>query len=264
MKPFFRFTIAALLIAASFSACKNRPETRRNNKVKGVDRETALAKMEAAAVDFDIMYFKGKADFESQKDGKKESMGFSYKIYLQKDKQMWASISKFGIPAATVLIDQDSVRMRVSLNKMAMLCDFSALTKMVGMEMDFGLLQSFFTGDPSLTAEKLTVVPNDAGYLQLRENKPPYQVSWFLNGQHFKLEKMLAEDVNLGRESSVTYSEFQDFKGKKVPGKAVIEATQDGKMRIELQHSNIELEPSKSTFSFRIPSSYDIKNCSMP
>lgn len=263
MKSFSPYILAALFGLALLAGCKNRDKGRRTTKDKGVDKEMALKKQAEAALDFNIMYFKGKADFESEKDGKKETMGFSYKIYLAKDSLFWGSFSKFGIPAATALIDQDSVRMRVSLNKMAVVCDYTLISKMVGMDVDFGLLQSFFTGDPTLEAERLTLVPNDENLVQLREKRPPYQVSWFLNAQHYKLEKMVAEDVNLGRESKVVYSDFQDVSGKKVPGKAIIEATQGGQVRIELQHSNIEIEPNKSTFKFRIPSSYDIKSCTM-
>ena len=261
MKSIFPLFAAVLLGLLLIGGCKNRDKGRTNNRVKGMDKETALAKMDEAAIDFKIMHFKGKADFESVKDGKKEGMGFSYKVYIAKDSLLWGSFSKFGLPAATALIDRDSVRMRVSLSKFAVVCDFDLISNLIGMEVDFGMVQSFFTGDPDLDPDKLTLVPNPEKTIQLREDRPPYQVSWFLNGQHNKLEKMLAEDVNLGRESSVVYSEFKDVSGKKVPGKATIEATQGGEVRIELQHSTIEIEPNKSTFKFRIPSSYEIKKC---
>lgn len=261
MKSILPFVVTALVAVFVMAGCKTRDKGRKTTRVKGMDKEMALKKLNEAAVDFNIMHFKGKADFESVKDGKKEGMGFSYKVYIAKDSLLWGSFSKFGVPAASALIDQDSVRMRVSLGKFAVVCDFGLLSQLIGMEVDFGMVQSFFTGDPTLNPDKLTLVPNEEKSIQLREDRPPYQVSWFLNNSHNKLEKMVAEDVNLGRESSVVYSDFKDVSGKKVPSKAVIEATQGGEVRIELEHSTIEIEPNKSTFKFRIPKSYEIKKC---
>ena len=209
------------------------------------------------------MYYKGKADFTTIKEGKEEGMGFSYKAYLAKDSLIWASVSKFGIPAATVLINQDSVKMKVSIQKMGMLCDFTVLSNMTGMELDFGLVQSFFTGDPTLNPSALQLVPNESEEFILQEDRPPYKVSWFLNGRNFKLDKMVAEDANLGRKSTVVYSDFQNVSGELIPSRAKIEATSVAETRIELQHSTIEIEPKKTNFRFRIPKSYKIQNCSM-
>ena len=257
------FLVLPLVLLTVATGCKNRKNRDNTLRVRGLSKEDILSKQHAAKVDFNFMYFKGKAEFETQREGKKQGMSFSYKAYLAKDSLLWASVSKFGIPAANVLIDRDSVKMRVSLERMAILCDFSVLSNMTGMDRDFGLVQSFFTGDPTLNPSALTLIPNETDEFILRENRPPYQVSWFLNGKHYKLDKMVAEDVNLGRKSTVTYSDFKDVSGEKVPGRALIETTQGSETRIELQHSTIEIEPNKTNFKFRIPDSYEIRDCSM-
>lgn len=253
-----------LLILVQLGSCKNRNRDSENLKVNGLTKEEVLKKHESARADFKIMSFKGKADFETVKEGEKNTVGFSYKVYLAKDSMLWASISKLGVSVGTVLVDQDSVRMRISIGKIAVLCDFTLLSNMLGMDVNFGLVQSFFTGDPEFNVEDLKMVPGEAKGIRLDEDRPPYSVSWFLNGKSFKLDKMTAEDRNLGRKSSVVYGDFKDVSGQKIPGNALIEVTQPESVRIELEHSKIEIEPSKSTFSFRIPKSYDIQDCSFP
>ncbi len=254
--------ISLVLILVHLGSCKTRPRTNGNVKVNGMTKEDVLKKHAGARADFKIMSFKGKADFETTKEGKEESIGFSYKVYLAKDSLLWGSISKLGVPFGTVLIDQDSVRMRVSLGKIAVLCDFTVLTNMLGMDVNFDLVQSFFTGDPVFQAENLKMIPGEAKGIRLDEDRPPLKVSWFLNGKSFKLDKMVAEDTKLNRNSTVTYGDFQNISGQQIPGNALIEVTQPETVRIELEHTKIEIEPSKSTFSFRIPNSYDIKDCS--
>lgn len=254
--------LSLFLILVQLGSCKNRDRGNGNLKVNGLTKEEVMKKHEAARADFNIMSFKGKADFETTKDGEKNSVGFSYKVYLAKDSLLWASISKLGVPFGTVLVDQDSVRMRVSLGKTAILCDFTVLTNMLGMDVNFDLVQSFFTGDPVFEAEDLTMIPGEAKGIRLDEERPPYMVSWFLNGKSFKLDKMVAEDRKLDRKSTITYGDFRVVSGQDIPGNALIEVTQPESVRIELEHTKIEIEPSKSTFSFRIPKSYEIKDCS--
>ena len=255
--------LSLVLVMFVAGACKNRGVKKNDNlKVNGMTKEEVLAKHNKSRADFDIMYFKGKADFESVREDKKQSVGFSYKVYLAKDSLLWASISKAGISFGTVLMDQDSVRIRITLGKTAVLCDFSMLSEMLGMDVGFHVVQSFFTGDPEFESDKLKMVPGEAKGIRFDEERPPYQVSWFLNGKTFKLDKMVAEDVNLGRKSTVTYLDFQDVSGQKIPGSALIEVTQPESVRIELEHTKIEIEPAKSTFNFRIPKSYEIKDCS--
>jgi len=258
--PFLFLVLGMVIVLAG---CKNRRNRDNAPRVKGLTKEEILSKQHDAKADFHFMYFKGKADFETIKEDKSEGIGFSYKAYIAKDSLIWASVSKFGIPAGTVLINQDSVKMRVSLERFAIMCDFRVLSNMMGMQVDFGLVQSFFTGDPTMNPSALSLVPNESEEFILREDRPPYQVSWFLNGRHYKLDKMVAEDINLGRKSTITYSDFKDISGQKVPGRALIEATQGAKTRIELEHSTIEIEPKKTNFRFRIPDSYEIRDCSM-
>lgn len=262
MKLQSHFILLCLMALVIVSGCKNRNRESEKVRVHGLTQEEVMAKHLEAQAKFKILGFKGKADFESTKEGKTQSMGFSYRIYIAKDSLLWGSISKMGISFGTVLVDQDSVKMRISLGKIAVVCGFDLLSEMVGMDVNFLLLQSFFTGDPILGDGELKMSAEAGKGIRLDESRPPYAVSWFLNGKTFKLDKMVAEDSNLGRSSSVVYSEFEEVSGQLIPGRAVIEATQPNQSRIELEHTKIEVDPTKSTFAFRIPKSYEIKSCS--
>lgn len=261
MKQVHILTIAVLTAVFMFSACKTRRNGTETVRIKGMTKTEILERNKKVHLDFKTIAFKGKAEFEGTQNGKETNVGFSYRINIAKDSLIWATISKFGIPAATILMDQDSVKIKISLNRSAILCDFSVVSEMVGMDVNFGLVQSFFTGDPSFQSGNLELMTDNPQVIHFKESRPPYQVSWFLNASHFKLDKMVAKDPNLERESSVLYEDFKTVNGQKVPGSAKIAVTSAQPARIELIHSSIELEPAKTNFKLRIPGSYDIQSC---
>jgi hypothetical protein len=248
--------LAALLVC--FSSCKNRHSTSPDAELKGMDAEKAVAKHLESHLKFHVLTLKGKADFDDFNQG--TSAGFSYRIDIAKDSLILVNLSKFGIPAMSLLLSQDSMRMRIPLNNTAAICDYSFLKKMIGLDLNLRSFQDLLLGDAHFeNAVKLT--SGKANPIVLEGSRPPYAVSWILNGHSFRLEKMRLADPILGKESVLTYSEFQKIDGQSVASILQVEVTQPQKVRILLHHSGIAFDKEKVDFRFRIPASYRLVPC---
>jgi hypothetical protein len=245
-----------LLLLLAGSACKNRPQNA--SRYRGLSQEEFHERYNASALQFKTLTLKGKADYTNV--AKKENIGFSYKISIAKDSLILANISKLGLPAATILIDRDSVRMRLPLSREAVRCDFSILRQMSGLKVDFATLQAYLVGDGGMPAQA-TLVSGKEVPIELQSKSAPYQVSWFLNSSNFKLEKMVAKDPILGTESSLTYGEFIKVGKQDVPSTMVLITTAPAETRIDLKHTDIQIDSEDASFSFRIPEGYTNKDC---
>lgn len=250
--------MAMIAVITCLSACKGRKTVDGDANAKGMDKEKAILQHLNSHLHFDVLTLKGKADFEDT--GKGTSMGFAYRIDIAKDSLMLVSISKFGIPAMNMLLSPDSVKMRVSLNQTASVCDYQLFNKMLGMDFNLGKFQDYILGDADL-AEPITMTSGKGDPITLQSQRPPYSLSWILNSHTFRLEKMSISDPNLGKESVLTYSEFEKIDGQYVASTLNMVVTQPQELRISLHHTGIEFDKEKVDFRFRIPATYKLTPC---
>lgn len=249
--------LAALLVVTS---CKPRVPKPENVKFKGMDRSTLMKKFDANRLTYKFANLKGKASFEDQEKG--QNLSFSYRISIAKDSLIVANISKLGFPGAMMLIDPDSVHVRIPLEKTAMHCDLGFISKNLGFDADFSMIQDILLGD-SKPLDDSKLIPGDSSPVELRSRVSNMEVSWFLNGGNFKLEKMAVKDLNLARTSVLAFSDFQKVDGQSLPMQMNMEVTQSQPIRIELKHSDINFDQDKANFKFRIPDSYEVKPCGL-
>ncbi len=252
-----RFGILLVVAILMMVGCKSRSVTGSAN-ARGMDLAKVIAKANENRLHFQIMTLKGKADVEDVSKGSK--IGFTYRIDIAKDSLILINVSKFGIPMMNMRIGQDTVLMRMPINQTAMVCDFGLLQKVAKMDLDFAKLQALLLGEATLE-QPITLVSTKGNSIELEGNRPPYSVYWILNSSHFRLEKMRIQDITLGKESVLTYSDFKKVGSQIVASSMVLEATQAQSVRIELHHSGIAFDQEKVNFRFRIPESYKIIPC---
>lgn len=258
-----RFSFSSLLtltLALTLFSCKSRGPKENKNNYKGLSKAEIIQRHQEAAPDFRTLSYKGKATADNPGTG---SISFTYKMNILRDSLIWGSFSKLGIPGAMMLIDRDSIRARVTLNKTAFVCDYSLVSKMLGMQVDFDMLQALITGDARLT-EDAQLVPAKDPPVEFRTKEGPYNASWFLSGEHFMLEKLVVSDPILGKESSVTYAAFDESTGQRMPMEIAIASSGPKAGGFSLKHTSVDINPSKTNFKFRIPKSYEIKPCALP
>lgn len=260
MHKFRSFLLVFLLVAGSLFnfGCKNRDgtTTRRGGKVSPAE---VLKKNEENRALFHTISIKGKGSIAGAQNG--SSFSFSYRLNMAQDSCLRLNLTKFSLPAATILIDQDSVRSRRLDTKQANICDLTAIQRMIGLDVDLGTLQGLLIGEPSFTKDEVSYVKGPKPPYQFKGKVSPYVVDYFIDGSNFKLVKMAAKDNMVGKEFSLNYSEFKQIGKQLVPGKIEMLARNPEEVRIVLEHQSIEIDPDKISFAFKIPKSYEKVYC---
>ena len=244
--------LLGVLIIAS---CKPRQAKDANHSN---DVAKVVARHLASKVEFKTLVLKGKADLYDEL--KNENVSFTYKICIAKDSLIVGSISKLGLPAANMRLDHDSVKVRLPLTKEAILCDFRVVSSMVQLPMDFKTLQDFLVGDGKMGPNAKPEMPLKHPMV-FEETNALGQVSYTVSSDHGKLEKMVVKDLNIARESSLEYGDFKQVKGQWVASTMKLTTTRPETTRIELKHTDIDIDSEDINFSFRIPENYEIKPC---
>jgi hypothetical protein len=251
--------MVALLMAAP--ACKTRKDARSGRTARDMTAEKLIAKNKQATAKYQTLSVKGKADLENPQDGK--TISFSYKANIAKDSLIWATVSKFGLPLATLLADPDSVRIRRLDVKEVVICDYSVLNKAAGMKVDFALLQNLFTGETQELEGKQLELSTANNQYQLSGQHAHYAVNWIFDPANYKLIQMEVEDATLGMASTLTYGNFMEVESQLVPSVVNLDVKSPNAMKLKLEHSQIALDDPDTDFSFRIPKSYEIKDCKL-
>lgn len=250
--------MAGLLLPLLLLGCKNRKAATDGTELRAGSKEEVIAGHRESHLKFKTLTLKGKAQFDDLEAGR--SIGFAYRIDIAKDSLILVNASKFGIPAMTMLLSRDSVRMRVPINQTASECAASELRKIGGIDMDMASLQDFLLGESDLD-EPIELTSGKARPAVLRGSQSGFQVSWILNSRNDRLDKVNLKDSNLGRETTLTYSDFEKEDGQAVASTVLLEVTQPQKSRILLQHSSIAIDKESVDFRFRIPGSYKMVPC---
>ena len=86
--------------------------------------------------------------------GKKASASVSVRLRLEKDKTIWLSASKFGIPLAKVKITPTRVSYYEKLSKTYFDGDFTLLSNWLGTELDYEKVQNILLGQAVMNLRK--------------------------------------------------------------------------------------------------------------
>lgn len=260
MNKYFKLLLPFFAIVLILSSCKSRPDGG-TTRVRGLNKAKVVAKHNENRPDFKTLSLKGKADYNNLT--KKEKIGFSYRIDIAKDSLILASVTKFGIPAMNVMMNTDSVFVRNMLDRSAIICDFTLVSKMLGFNVNFEMLQNFLVGDANFI-EPMVLTSGKNEPIELRGKLDKYTVYWNLNDANFRLEKMRLKDLILGQESEISYSEFKKVDGHPFAQIMQLKVTSPEDVRIQLHHTSIDFDKESVSFKFRIPKSYKIKPCGIP
>lgn len=251
----------AIGLLVSMPGCKTRKEARSGRTARDMTPEKLIAKNKEATAQYKTLSVRGKADLENPQDGK--TVSFSYKANIAKDSLIWATVSKFGLPLATLLADPDSVRIRRLDVKEVVICDYSILNKAAGMKIDFALLQNLFTGETQELEGKALDFASESNRYRLSGQHGHYAVDWIFDPANYKLIQMDVEDATLGMASTLTYGNFMEVESQLVPSVVNLDVKSPNAMKLKLEHSQITVDEPDTDFSFRIPKSYEIKDCKL-
>jgi hypothetical protein len=142
LKVFLTFMIAALLLIA----CKSKKDTVKKDPLRNRTAGFLLRHYEENKFDFEWAGMKVDAEYVVMG----ETQGFKATIRMKKDSAVWISITPaLGIEMIRMLVTPDSLKYlsKIPENKFYYLGTFEDINKLIGVGLDFDMLQDILVGN---------------------------------------------------------------------------------------------------------------------
>ncbi|CAM1342170.1 DUF4292 domain-containing protein [Tenacibaculum amylolyticum] len=188
----------------------------------------------------------------------KESLGFSVKMKMKKDEVIWLKGTKI-ITIFKAKITPTKVSFYSPYKKNYFEGDFSMLTKLLGVEIDFYQLQNMLLGQTlfNVKKKKQTVEIVENSYqLSPKKQRALFDIFYHINPAHFKLKKQYLVNGLKNQRLDINYSDYLEKDAYLFPENISIKAKEQNKFtNIDLSIRSIAFDKTLS-FPFKIPSGY--------
>jgi hypothetical protein len=185
---------------------------------------------------------------------------------IQKDSTIWLSLrTATGIEGVRGLIKPDTFRiaLKVAKPKQALVGSFASISRDLGMEMDFGLMEAIFTGSLPVGWKLESKPVKSEKYFAFKETKDQYTLTINIGRTTGRPELIEVYDAKTTNRLTVEYSNFQLVGDKPFPylTKAKLQYLKDGETvnsELEVDLAKAKLAEEPLSFPFFVPSKYKI------
>ncbi|MDV7186489.1 DUF4292 domain-containing protein [Lutibacter sp. TH_r2] len=249
---FKKYIIALLII--TLSACKTQKNVT-NAGISTIATKKIISNHYNNSFNQKTIYAKINAKYK----GKKASATVSVRLRLEKDKTIWLSATKFGIPLAKVKITPTRVSYYEKLSKTYFDGDFTLLSNWLGTELDYEKVQNILLGQAVMNLRKgkyISSIENNLYEVKPKKDNDLFGILFFLNPENFKVNK---QEINNPKEKqllSVSYPIYNLIEGEQFPKKIDIRAIDNKDLTtINIEYKSVEFN-KELTFPFEIPNGY--------
>lgn len=204
--------------------------------------------------EFSTLYIKSTAQFANDK----QTQNVTAEIKIKKDEQILISIRVLGITMAKALITPTSVGYYEKINGNYYEGDFSALSELLGTNLDFYKVQNMLLGRAidDLKKGKYTESFNNQIYRLDETSDNETKKSFYFDADKFLVDKQEITQTNEGRMIQVVYSNKKEFNEMILPLAINIDTYQKkGKTEINLEYNTISFNEELS-FPYSVPNGY--------
>ena len=252
MKHFSKIVILILLVVTS---CKTTKNTSRIKNVAILSTRKIINNHYSNNFHQQTISANLKAKFSN----KKTSATVSIKLRLEKDKTIWMSATKFGIPLAKVKITPNRVVYYEKLKRTYFDGDFSLLSKWLGTELDYNKVQNILLGQAVLNLKKgryNSKIDNNLYKLSPKKDNELYSILFFMNPNNFKVNKQEIRQPKKHQLLMVSYPNYSEIKGEQFPKNINIRVIDNKNLTtINIEYRSVEFN-NQLTFPFSIPKGY--------
>ena len=255
MQKIFKVLIIILVITAT--SCRSKKAISDNFIAKPLSVEKIVKNYNQNTFHQNTVKARIKVDYRDQET----EQSFMVNLRLEKDKTIWITATILGIPLVKAIITPDKVSYYEKIDQTYFEGDFSALSVWLGTELDFDKLQNLLLGQtitPINTEDFKVLLDENAHLMTKNTNHQLFSFLYWINPQHFKLNKQIISQPFKEQHLSVVYNKYNLIKNEYFPNSITIEAVVSQKLtNIELNFISVEFnEPV--TFPFEIPNGYKL------
>ena len=182
--------------------------------------------------------------------------GYTVNLRMEKDKTIWISAT---LGLARAMITPDEVSFYDKINNQYFKGDYTLLSNLLGIELNFKKVQSLLLGESlfDLKGGKYIASSNDKSYiLQPKEQTALLELFLLLNPSHFKMDSQQLLQPSKKRFLQVDYLAYQDVDKEILPKDIKIIAVEDNdEVIIAMEYKSVSLN-EEVRFPFKIPSGF--------
>jgi hypothetical protein len=214
-----------------------------------------LAGIHKNHIDFHTFSGKLKVDFENDRQ---KQQNISTNIRMLKDSIIWISVSAPIIgEVARAIITPDSLKAYDKFNKRAYLRAISDAKDLLNIPFDFSTLQDMIIGNPVFLTDSIYQVVKTPAIISFSCDTTMYTSLFNVFADDFQLQqsKVMDKDETRNRSCELTYGEYKEVEGRKVPFMRRIFIEEKNVTRVAMDFSRMEFNQPQ-TFPFNLPASY--------
>lgn len=277
----------AFIVLLAFSSCRtSRTTTTTTAVVKPMSASKLIRNIENNVFDYKHLAIKKIA---CQFDNGKTKTSFRANLQAEKDKEITLMLTKLNIPVGRLWLTPDSVKFINYLENNYSLDNYSYLSSLLGMNLDFETVNAIISnnvfslrdqqgnsdkGDYESSIEQGMYVLQsvrkpqmDSPNVKTRDKRKvkssrklvegaPIRQKLYVDPQTFKLRKMSLEDAANARRVDVDFSEFVQVGKQLYPGEISLHLqSPDNNMEMKIKLSNFSLEEEKG-MRFKVPEKF--------
>ena len=204
--------------------------------------------------EFSTLYIKANAKYATEK----QTQNVTAEIKIKKDEQILISIRFLGITMAKASITPTSVSYYEKVNGSYYEGDFSALSQLLGTDLDFSKVQNMLLGRAidDLKKGNYTESLTDQVYRLDDTSDNNTKKSFYFDADKFLVNKQEITQTSEGRMIQVVYSNKKEFKEMTLPLTVNIDSYQKkGKAEINLEYNTVTFNEELS-FPYSVPNGY--------
>jgi len=199
-----------------------------------------------------------KANLTVKYYGKSELPNLKAALRIEKDSAIWLSFSKLGFPVAKLLVTPNRVQFYEKISKTYFDGNFDLISKWLGTEFDFNMIQNLFIGEPlfNLKDEKYIAQIQQNKYTLKPKENLLFDIYFWINPNNFKLIKENVQHPQKDQNLTIIYKDHLEISKSLFPKGFEIKAVdKKRKTVVDVNYKNVIFDTA-IRFPFKTPQSY--------
>lgn len=243
------FLVLSLMIG--LSSCKSDKPTRKEKK----------STLNIASLDYEYLSSKARVNYKS--DEKK--MDANVDIRIAKDSILWISVRVAAIEGLRVKATKSQIEAMDKMNKKHYNMSYEELGKMIGVDINYDLLQSMVTGDFPYTLFTDVKASLQKDHFLIEEEYHDYLLQAMVGRKSQKLEQLHITPPQKELQSlNIAYDKFKNAENTKemeFPFSCEVKIEGTKYSKTVMTFNRVRIEEEKLRFPFKVPSKYQkVKN----
>ena len=247
--------LVSFISSLALVSCKSKTavvEVSKNENRKSVNK--IIENYYNTKNEFKTVYIKATVQYATEK----QNQNVSVEIKIKKNEQILVSVRFLGITMAKASITPTKVSYYEKIKGTYYEGDFSAISELLGTDLDFDKLQNMLLGRAidNLKDGKYIETFTDQVYRLDEDAIGNTKKSFYIDGNNFTINKQEITQTKEGKMIQVVYSNKKEFTEMTLPLTLNIDSYQkNGKAEINIEYNTVSFNEELS-FPYSVPNDY--------